>query len=84
MNEKARTLGKTLPHIWESREALMPNLVPDNEHDDALKASVYTALIMICDLISDVKASGENFSLGKSSLADGKEMIDMISAYLHG
>ena len=82
MSEKALALGNTLPHIWESREILMPNLVTDSERDDTLKDSVHIMLAMICELIHGGRPSGEYFALGETVVADNKEMLDIIESYV--
>ena len=60
-SEKALALGKTLPHIWECREILLPDLVAE---DDRAKA-VLRALNIAAQVLGDVAAGRQiPFSLG--------------------
>lgn len=59
--EKAVALGKTLPHIWESREMLMPDLVADDERGGQVSRSLDIAAQVLHDVISGEKI---RFSLG--------------------
>ena len=44
---RARELVKSLPHIWESREMIMPETV-DAEYEGELKKAVEKALVYLC------------------------------------
>lgn len=59
--EKALALGKTLPHIWESREILLPDLVPDDEREAMLNRSLNIASQVLKDVVGGKEIS---FSLG--------------------
>lgn len=49
-DEKALTLAKTLPHIWECREMLLPGLVPEDEQDKMTDRSLNIALQVLTDV----------------------------------
>jgi len=49
--EKANSLIRSLPHIWESREILMPELYGDEDYVKALKACVVKVLSFLCQKI---------------------------------
>lgn len=59
--EKATAMGKTLPHIWECREILLPDLVPEEDREGVVERGFNIA----CQVLTDV-ASGNpiSFSLG--------------------
>jgi len=59
--EKSMLMGRVLPHIWESREILMPFLVAEVERSDALFRSVNISYQVLRDL---VKQREVPFSLG--------------------
>ena len=59
--EKAFALGKTLPHIWESREMLLPDLVKDDEREAMLNRSLNISFQVLKDVVSGKEIS---FSLG--------------------
>lgn len=67
MNDQALRLAKTLPHIWECREILMPDLVNSNERNDMLNDNINIILSSICSLIDNTSPTGEHFSLGQSN-----------------
>lgn len=49
--EKANTLIRSLPHIWESREILMPEVYGDQEYAEELKKCIGKVLIFLCKKI---------------------------------
>jgi len=49
--EMAEGLVKSLPHIWESREMLMPELYDGGEYTQHLKQAVIKALVFLCQKI---------------------------------
>ncbi len=59
--ERAAAVGRTLPHIWECREVLLPGLVPPQEKEAAVLRSMNIARQVLRDM-----ADGEEilFSLG--------------------
>jgi len=50
-HEKALSLARTLPHIWESREILLPQFLPEAERADHSRRAVLTALWLLCRII---------------------------------
>ena len=57
-HEKAVAYARKLPHIWESREMILPELLAEQERTDALKTSIETILSFLCmkiDWINDRK-----------------------------
>ena len=61
LTEKAIAMGKNLPHIWECREVLMPDLVPKEERAEMVERGFNIA----CQVLRDVAAGNEiSFSLG--------------------
>lgn len=61
LTEKAAAMGKTLPHIWECREVLMPDLVPEENRTEMVDRGFNIA----CQVLRDVAAGNEiSFSLG--------------------
>ncbi len=87
MSEKALALGKTLPHIWESREALLPFLVSSRagdslgDADELTKSSIHSALALICRLIRAAAPSAADFALGGISPENAEAMLAEIGAY---
>jgi len=59
--EKALALGRTLPHIWESREMLLPALCADAERENMTERSLNIALQVLRDLVFGMPIP---FSLG--------------------
>ncbi len=45
--DKANELIKSLPHIWESREILMPEVYDGDEYTEELKKSIIKALVFL-------------------------------------
>ena len=61
LTEKATAVGKTLPHIWECREVLMPDLVPEENRAELVERGFNLA----CQVLHDVAAGCTiSFSLG--------------------
>jgi len=65
--EKALALGRTLPHIWESREMLLPGLVPEKERAAQVERSLNIALQVMGDMAGNRPIP---FSLGYRPEAD--------------
>lgn len=66
-SEKAVEMGKTLPHIWECREMLLPDLVPEDQRSEMAARSFNIS----CQVLRDVAAgNGISFSLGYAPKAD--------------
>ena len=49
--EKAESLIRSLPHIWECREILMPEVYSDEEYAEALKKCIIKVLSFLCKKI---------------------------------
>lgn len=58
---KAVGAGRTLPHIWECREMLLPDLVSSEQRADVICRSLNIALQVLTDVASEKPIS---FSLG--------------------
>lgn len=53
--EKALSLAKTLPHFWESRELILPEILEEQDYEATLRDSVKIILSIICGKIEDVQ-----------------------------
>ena len=87
--EKAVALVKALPHFWESRECLMPELYEGQDYVTRLKASIDTILSVICEKIESVgrqntKAISNKrlVSLGTQSNTDSTHSLHVIEAFI--
>ncbi len=58
-NEKAMNLAKSLPHVWECREMLLPDMLSGNEYDAELRKGIITIIFIISQKIKNSK----NFNL---------------------
>ena len=77
LTEKATAMGKTLPHIWECREVLMPNLVPEENRAEMVERGFNIAH----QVLRDVAAGNEiSFSLGykPKNPANSNELIQFV------
>lgn len=54
--DKACTLVRSLPHIWESREILLAETAEDGAYAQALRESIIKALVFLCQKIDGVSA----------------------------
>lgn len=86
--QKAKALVRTLPHIWESREMLLPE-TEEKDYDGALKCAILKALTYLCDQIEHAPMHKKGLTpayvqLGvdfdKSRTAD--EMLSALRMYL--
>lgn len=87
--EEANTLIRSLPHIWESREILMPEVYGYEEYDRELKKCIIKVLAFLCQKIDaaperQVGATPAYIQLGVdfTSKASTAEMIDQIRTFL--
>ena len=48
MEERARALVKTLPHLWECRAMLLPESESGPGYPAALREAIRTALVCLC------------------------------------
>lgn len=61
MDAQALALGRTLPHIWECREFLLPDLVSQETRQAAIERALNLAAQVLQDVVSQTPIS---FSLG--------------------
>ncbi len=87
--EKANTLIRELPHIWESREILMPEAYGNEEYDEELKKCIIKVLTFLCQKIDaaperQVGATPDYIQLGVdfTPKASADDMLAQIKAYL--
>lgn len=86
--DKADELIKSLPHIWESREILMPERYDGDEYVKELKKSVVKALALLCTKIQNSKSRTyaeipSYFQLGEFELKESNdEMLGIIKNFL--
>ncbi len=87
--EKANTLIRSLPHIWESREILMPEVYGNEEYDEELKKCIVKVLTFLCQKIDaapkrQVGATPAYIQLGVdfTPRASADDMLAQIKAYL--
>jgi len=52
--DKANLLIKSLPHLWESREILMPEVYKGNEYMEEFKKSIIKSLVFFYDKILNI------------------------------
>jgi len=85
-HEQALALARTLPHIWESREILLTEFLPEEERAAHTRRVVLTALQLLCRKI-DGQGGWEDDVLvlgGYADDADGVAMLRKIKEYLLG
>lgn len=89
MHDKANALIRSLPHIWESREILMPEVYSGEEYIRELKKCVLKVLTFLCQKIDgeakrQVGATPAYIQLGVDFIpkASADEMLARINAYL--
>ncbi len=89
--DKAKDLIRSLPHIWESREMVMPEVYEGEEYRKELKKAVRKALAFLCMKIEGCgeRRSGEvpeYVQLGvefENGMSDG-EMVRKLGEFLEG
>jgi len=88
--QKAVELGRKLPHFWESREMILPELLNGQEAIDYLVNAINSVLAQLCGKISNAE-SGENsfkkiLAIGpevtQNTIETRAEMIGRISEFL--
>ncbi|MBR4069396.1 MAG: helix-turn-helix domain-containing protein [Clostridia bacterium] len=89
MQDKAESLVRSLPHLWESREILMPELYSNEEYAGELRQCITKILSFLCQKIDSAQGrlSGDTpayIQLGVdfSPTASVEEMLAQISAFL--
>lgn len=87
--EKANMLIRSLPHIWESREILMPEVYGNKEYDEELKKCIVKVLTFLCQKIDatierQVGATPAYIQLGVdfTPTASTGDMLAQIKAFL--
>lgn len=87
--DNVNDLIKSLPHVWESREVLMPEVFDGDDYVEELRKLIKRILVFFCDKIENVptRKIGETpnyiqFSLDFESKKSVGEMLDMISVFL--
>lgn len=87
--EKAESLIRSLPHIWESREILMPEVHCGEEYTEELKKCIIKVLTFLCQKIDaaterQVGATPAHIQLGVdfTPKASTEEMLSQIANYL--
>lgn len=88
--DDARALIRMMPHIWESREMLMPEIYQGEEYRDALKQSIVKALVYFCMKIEaeperDRRKTPEYIQLGVdfTPTKTPQEMLTEIGRFLN-
>lgn len=88
--EKAEALVKSLPHIWESREIIMPEICEREDYPAALRECILKVLVFLCGKIDTISERNmvktpEYLQLGvdfkPQKTAD--EMLTQISTFLN-
>ena len=87
-NKKAINLAKTLPHVWECREMLLPEMLCGNDYITELKKGITTVISVISEKIQN----SENHNLSRNdkimaigprtSSDDLKGKIELIMQFL--
>ena len=87
--DRANEMIKSLPHIWESREILMPEVYDGDEYIEQLKKSIIKALVLLCGKIKSLQsrkyAEASNYiQLGVDFEAKESidEMLDLVRVFL--
>lgn len=88
-HEKAKMLISSLPHIWESREILMPEIYSGEEYDTELKKCIIKVLSFLCQKIDttterEIGTTPAYIQLGVdfTPKASTAEMLAQIKTYL--
>lgn len=63
-DEKAIELAKTLPHVWECREILLPEMFIEDKYIIELRKGIVTVISVICEKIENSKKD-KNSSIDK-------------------
>lgn len=86
--DKANKLIKLLPHIWESREILMPEVF-DAEYVDELKKSIIKTLILLCEKVKSLASrqyaaipSYIQLGIDFEATENVDEMLDLLRTFL--
>lgn len=77
-DQKAVELSHTLPHVWESREMILPEILEGQESTDHLKKAIHTILVLLSEKISTVE-SGEKNMKKMIAIGPGDTPITMMA-----
>ena len=82
-HEQALALARTLPHIWESREILLTQFLPEDERPAHTRMAILKALQLLCHKIEgddgwEVYLNG-GYGVGEEGW---REMLEKIAGYL--
>ena len=75
----ASALALSSPHIWECREMLQPDMVPEEAKNESLRRAVHTVLAVLRDRIAGVTPT---FALGYAPVPDAADALSEIAAFL--
>ena len=82
-HEKALAMARTLPHIWESREILLTEFLPEEERAAHTRRAVLCALQLLCRKIEGTGGWAEGLAVGGyCDDADWRAMLETIEGYL--
>ena len=87
--DKANELIKSLPHVWESREIIIPEVYDGDEYINELKKSIVKALVLLCNKIHNL--TSRKYAEIPSYIQTGvfkpnesiDEMLDLIKEFLN-
>ena len=82
-HEKALSLARTLPHIWESREILLTEFLPEEEKAAHTRSAILTALQLLCRKIEGLDDWASVLVLGGEPDGDWRAMLETIAAHLN-
>lgn len=77
--QKALDLARTLPHIWECREMVFPELHEGSEYIEALKKCIYSIVSVICEKICRINGHKKTISEITEMIALGPQVSDYAS-----
>ncbi len=90
-DEKAIKLAKTLPHVWECREILLPEMFTEDDYIIELKKGIITIISVICEKIENSKKHKHSsidkiIAIGPNTTTndDLKEKIELLTQFLDG
>ncbi|OPJ61202.1 helix-turn-helix domain-containing protein [Clostridium oryzae] len=88
-DEKAIKLAKTLPHIWECREIVLPEMFMGDDYFIELKKGILTVISIICEKIENSKKHKHSsidkiIAIGSNKNSDDelKGKIELITQFL--
>ncbi len=77
--QRAAALAKTLPHIWESREMLMPEIVAETEYIPSLVTCIRSVIAFLCIRLKNANIHGRHASWYQRILGTGLSDNENIS-----